>query len=503
MENQRFSVIHPEEIFSQTKEQQLEVDILLPDYYPEISKILDCGISLSEEAVTLTSDKISISGAAFVTLMYTSAENELRIYETVTKYTKLIDGGNFAADDVCIVDQTVESVNYRAVSPRKMELRGAAAVRVDVFRKTETECLSEIADERIQTRQASCDVFQLHSFYAKKIEITDVIGLPETNKSIRSIFNANAKVVLNETKAINNKVMLNGSMEVSFMYISVDNNVSGTHTVSLPFSKIVDVIGVRENDITHVFIKQTQAWIEFDKNDAAASKADAKIEAQLVFVAGANLKAAYIDDVYAINGDVQTNRSNVRLYNGAAIHSVYPKIEGELQIYDVAGGEIAEKTVKDITCSISVNAGKVDITGSFRLNVLLKTKDGQYACVSRNCLYSDQFEIKEPGWLCFAAASPGSLSAEIAEDCTLKFKGNLIVNLLRLNGNETQVVSDVVFSESGRDEDRKKIVLYYGMKGENLWNIAKENKTAVSAVREVNALETDVLEEDRLLVFWD
>ncbi len=503
MENQRFNVIHPEEIFFQTKEQPLETDILLPDYYPEISKILDCSVTLQEEAVTLTADKISISGAAKFTLLYASAENELQIYETVSKYTKLITGSGFEPDDICLVDQTVGTVNYRAVSPRKMEIRGAAAVKVSVIRKTETQCLCEITDERVQARHRVADVFQMHSFSASKLEIKEEIGLPDSNKSIRSVFNVNTKITFNESKAVSNKLMLNGSAEVSFMYISAENNVIGTHIINMPFTKIVDVNGVQENDICYVFVKNVQASIDYDKNDPTGANASVKIEAQLVFVTGTDIKISYIDDVYAVNGGVRTAFNNIHLCNNVAVQSVYPAFEGELQTYDVTGGDIVDKSVKDITCGITFNAEQINISGGFTLRIVVKSADGQYFCVSRNCLYSEQYEIRDAGCFHIAAASFGSVSAEFCREGVLKFRGNLAVNLLQLCGNDAKIVSDAVFTEKSGETDREKIVLYYGMKGENVWNIAKENKTPVIAMRELNALDSDVLKEDKLLVFWN
>ena len=499
MENQRFSVIHPEEVFTQTKEQPLETDILLPDYYPEISKILDCSVTLSVEAVTMTADKISISGEAAVSLMYMSAENELRIYETVTKYTKLIAGGSFEQDDICLVDQTVGALNYKAVSPRKMELRGAAAVKVSVFRKTETECLCDVSDKHLQVRNRSSETFQLHAFSVNKLEISDEITLPTAGNAINAVFNAHTIISLKETKTVSNKLMLNGAAEVRFLCISGDNTVTGKNTINLSFSKIIDVNGVQENDFCYISVRNVNTRIDF--NNTTDSKASATIEADLVVISGCKVNAEYVDDIYAVHGEVKATRKNIPLYTDVEEKTVFPQFEGELQTYDMTAGDIVDTSVENITCGISYVGGQIDVSGSFRLKVLIKSDEKQYSCISSNCLFSRQFEQKECGWLCAASIVPETVSVEFCEESMLRYHGNLCLHMLQFAGMETEIVSDAVFEIDNTVEDREKIVLYYGMKGENLWTIAKENKTPVKAMCEMNTLETDVLPEDRLLVF--
>ena len=44
------------------------------------------------------------------------------------------------------------------------------------------------------------------------------------------------------------------------------------------------------------------------------------------------------------------------------------------------------------------------------------------------------------------------------------------------------------------------LVVYYGEKGERLWDIARKYATSVSAIKAVNELNRDVLEDKRLLL---
>ena len=106
-------------IFSDTKEQAVECDMLLPDYYPEVDKVLHCRVQFTEESVGLHGDRIGVQGKASFTVLFLSAEKQVFSYTCAEKYTKLIPCGETKTGDVCRVRQTQTSLGCRAAAPRK------------------------------------------------------------------------------------------------------------------------------------------------------------------------------------------------------------------------------------------------------------------------------------------------------------------------------------------------------------------------------------------------
>ena len=49
---------------STVREQPVEADIVLPEYYPAIGKILKCLVEPSEESVTFADSRVSVAGTA-------------------------------------------------------------------------------------------------------------------------------------------------------------------------------------------------------------------------------------------------------------------------------------------------------------------------------------------------------------------------------------------------------------------------------------------------------
>ena len=490
----------PKLIFSGTKEQPIEADLILPDYYPEIAKIMDCAALLSEEAVTVTADKISVSGAAEIRLLYTAADNTLKAFTAQTKYTRVIAGSSFESGDAPCVSQTVTSMNFRAVSPRKVEVRASAAVRADVYRLEETSVISDIPDGSIQTRRTQTQIFDISAFACLRLEMTERVVLPVKKEEIDAILNSGVRISMNEIKTIHNKIMLSGVAELSFVYIAADNTVSAEHTVSFPFSQIKDLFGARENDVCEAAVRNARVCIDL-KGGAAASEAEAFILADVLAVAGEKRNVALIDDAYSVKTRISASLTDV-----TAPLSVVRKDESagftcEVMSYDISIGEICDKRIADVSFTLSRENGMLAVSGGMTVKILSKTKEGAYYCFLRNASFEHRLEAAGDDCCRIVRVEPGALRIDGPSDGKMICRGELVLRCFFISAFQTPLLTSVEASGERIGDANERIVLYYGAAGESLWNIAKENGASLDAVRSMNALEGEVLEQDRLLVF--
>ena len=499
MENVMNSIKTPDPVFEQIREQPVNADLILPDYYPEISKILDCGIEFSEEAVTVTADKISISGAALIRLMYTSAENELKVFTSVCKYSKIIPGGNFEQGDICIVKQTKSALNYKAVSPRKVDVNAVAAVKVNVYRLKDTSFISEVGDPRLQARKRNIQGFSVHTFSTVTMEFTENVSLPVSKALITGCLRNSVKIAFTEIRAINNKVMLTGTAEIGFVYITKENNISAEQTVTVPFTQVKDLYGVQENDICCISLCHANADIGIKEN--GEENADITVTCRMLIVSGVKNELCMVDDVYAVKGSVNTIKTEKMLITDAGECSERTRFEGEILTYDNDIRELTDKYISDITYGTNKKEGCIEITGTLEVKLLAKASDGTYYCLAKNISFAHTAPVNENCLYCMLSVTPGALSVKNGADGKISFSGDLYLDMLLLYGRTADLIKEIAFEAEDTAAGQEKIVLYYGTKGEEIWNIAKENKTPLTALKELNTLNEDVLSEDRLLVF--
>ena len=116
-------------VYEGQAEQGIELDYVLPDYYPEIFKVLKCSLSPAIVSKTISGDnRLLLDGVVYIRVMYL-AENseELHCVEQRTTWSKAVELGKKPIEGEPAIRVTAKSdyCNCRAVSPRRIDVRGA------------------------------------------------------------------------------------------------------------------------------------------------------------------------------------------------------------------------------------------------------------------------------------------------------------------------------------------------------------------------------------------
>ncbi len=499
MENQTSCMKHLKTVFSQTREFPVECDLNLPDYYPEISRILDCRIVLSEEAVTVTADKISIAGKADVRLLYTSSASELRSYESIVKFTRIVSGGDFEQGDMCFAEQTVTAMNYQAVSPRRIEVRASSAVKVKVLRISDLVLFADADVPDVQKRIAERTGLQINTVQCMRFDLEDKISLPVSREKIAGMLRSSVRIVWSEIKTTEHKVMLSGTAEIAFAYIGDDNSVSREYNVSLPVKTIKEVYGICEGDSCCINMMNTVLFIDLKNPAAGENEAAISVQVCALIVAGCEKKYSAVTDVYSLRGELKAQRQSVFTPERIVQKNETIEVSGEIPVYDTNIAKVCDNEAADIIWAAVPDGNGMRLNGSFNMKVLTLTDDQSYVCFSRNCSFEYTLSAAPTSYHSVHIL-PQSFRTELT-DGKLRYFGKLQINAIILPGTEEEIVISAEAADEENHPDNDRIILYYGEKGESLWEIAKANKTALESLYVFNDVKNDILQQDQLLVF--
>ena len=499
MENQTSCMKHLKNVFSQTGEFPIECDLILPDYYPEISRILDCRIVLSDEAVTVTADKISVAGKADVRLLYASSAAEMRTYESIFKYTRIFSGGDFEQGDICFAEQAVTAVNYQAVSPRRIEVRASSGVKVKVLRISDMPLFADQDIPNIQKRIAERTGIRINTIQCMRFDLEDKISLPVPREKITGMLRSSIRIVWSEIKTTEHKVMLSGTAEIAFVYIGDDNSVSREYNVSLPVKTIKEVFGVCESD--SCCINMMNAVLSVDLKNPAVGENEAAISVQVcaLIVAGCEQKYSAVTDAYSLCGELKALKQSVFTPERIVQKNETIDVSGEIPVYDMRITKVCDNDAADIACAAVPDGDGIRLNGSFNMKVLTIADDNSYVGFSRNCSF-EYMLLTEPTSYHYLYIQPQSFRTELMEG-KLRYYGKLQISAIVLPGTEEEIITSAETDDEDKHRENDRIVLYYGEKGESLWEIAKENKTALDSLYAFNEVKTEILQEDQLLVF--
>ena len=74
--------------FEGAAEQTIESDITLPDYFPDIVKIIRCTIRPNIMSVNTAQNQLSVEGNCILSVLYLSEESKLRCFEQRLPFSK-------------------------------------------------------------------------------------------------------------------------------------------------------------------------------------------------------------------------------------------------------------------------------------------------------------------------------------------------------------------------------------------------------------------------------
>ena len=485
-------------IFSETKEQAVACDLLLPDYYPEVDKMLHCRMQLTEESVSLHADQISVAGRASFTALYLSAENRVCSYTGVEKYTKLIPCGETKAGDVCRVSQTQAMLNFRAAGPRKIELRAAAAVRAELYRFEETEILQSASAPDLQTLAGATPYFASHAFGEFCFEIRGAVKLPVAREQVAAVLQHGAVCACTEQSAISNKILLRGEAQVEASVITAEGAVHAGLQFRLPFTEARDFFGTEENDVCYVSFGAAQAELNLKASLGEPDSAELVVRVRCAALAGKAENRTFLKDAYAPGAVPEFMSANVRVLQSVSSAEASFPFSQQAESYDEGIPEVCDAFVSDLRFAPVSENGAEKISCSASLNALLKNKAGAFSFVSR----SASFTFDRPGGgVGYYGMFCRSVAAAAEGGGVIRFTGEFALRGFVTAETEETALTSVSLPQTPVHGRHERIVVYYAGAGESVWEIAKENGSAVSVITELNDLKQDVLEENRVLVF--
>ena len=146
-----------EVLYDGCQEQPVDLDISLPDYCPDIQRILKCQVYPRITGRNIMGDRLELEGTYSVKVFYLDAggtalrccENSSSFFAAIT-LKQPADGAHVSAFT------RVEYINCRATSPRRLDIHGAFSVCAKVVGRTDSEVVCGIEGEEIEQNGRLC-----------------------------------------------------------------------------------------------------------------------------------------------------------------------------------------------------------------------------------------------------------------------------------------------------------------------------------------------------------
>ncbi len=491
-----------EVILSDTNEQSIELDYILPDYYPEIFKILKCITTPRIISQSIDNDKLTYEMSVCIRVLY-CAENScaVHIIDQKLTYSKKIDIGKICTrPEVSIIPQ-VSFINCRAVNSRRMDIRGAISTSVTISDIICNNIISDVNGGNIQLKKISLTYPSNHLNTLKQINVSDKFDLGLSKPSIIDIIRNDAIVTSVDKKIIANKLIVKGEIYVNMLYTCIKDNNDSIETMqfTLPFSQVIDMEGIddRFDCIVNTDIVSCDI-IPCSDGDGNSKIAECDINVLIAVSAYKTSTADLAIDEYSTSYKSYSERNDIFLetapqsINNVCVIKTIISAENEIDcIYD------AWCTLKNILISPIIEENQLKINGTASYIVIAKNGEGKPVLLEKeeNFAVSVPVENLTENSRINLKLTPVSCSYNLASDNTVEVKAELkatgnIKNIVVING-----ITDISINEEEpvNRNNNYALKIYYTDENEDLWEIAKKYGTSVSAIIEENEIEDDMI----------
>lgn len=493
----------PRLVLDTVAEQLTDVDLTLPDYCPNIEKILKCSLTPKIQSKTLSGGQLQIEGVCVVNVLYVEdSKKTIRCCEHSVDFSQHFTVRDAGENSIILTKTKPEYINCRAVSPRRLVMRGAFSLYAKVIAAARTGLYTpdrggmEVLRQEVQL----CD---LRANCQEQFTVSEEISVAD-KPAVEAVLYARAEASVTEAKAVSGKLMLSGDISISLFYLTnTETGETAKLNYLLPFHQILNCEGIGE-DTDNIFHVEVMSFDTRLKNDILSDKPALAFDAMLC-VSAEGYSAEHTDivtDAYctAFACTPQMTElsmvSRVCAVNETSIEKMTAKIDGckISKILDIYADSVTLDTA----------AGEDGMTARGKINLCILALDEREfpVMVERSCEYERRLAVSGGcNRLLFDSARAASVSYRLTEDGSVDIRCELHISGGAVQNDRVRAVSAVdVFEDSPLAPADCALTLYYAAAGESLWQIAKAHNTAMALLQEENALSNVILDSDSMLL---
>lgn len=485
-------------------EQGVDCDITLPDYCPDIMRIIKCTLSAGITNSKLIGDRATADGNAKIRIIYSDDKNNIFCYDQDYPFSKYAELSTTYDDAFLCCSTKTDYVNCRAVSKRRVDVHGIVSLRFSVIGNKNMTLISDANGDGIQLRKKGLDIDDVSAVAVKSFEISQVENVGDSNGGIGKIVDAFASPVLNECKLIKGKILIKGELLVRVVYCSDSgNNEAYTLDCLIPFNEIAEAASVTDGCKVDVKMHVTRLTAEPKTDNDGEYRymnINAEVLSELTVYEKKSVKV--VTDAYSTDVEMNSEYSTMEFMqlNCEVRENVLCK--QSLDVSSMKPQKLYAFTVMPPEAKCRFDADKVTVKGRVPVNLIVIDSEGTPVLCEREAEFEYSKVTDSTENLSFNPyVSLGGCSANLTSDGKVDFKAEVLINGRMMKGCKEKVLTSLAAQE-GTDKKEKKpaVVIYFCSDGESVWDIARKYNTTVEDVMQENDLTTDFIENKRMLL---
>ncbi len=494
-----------ETAFQGNAEQAVDCDITLPEYLPDIVKILRCTLIPGVKSHQLNGDRVTAECCCLVRVLYICDEGKLQCFEQSLQFAKQIEIKNADNSADIFVGCKSDYVNYRVSGQRRFEIHGAVSIFAKCNNKKRIEPVTDAGGDGIALKSEKCDVCDMISTVERTFTVTETCDAGQLTEPMGAVVSSCGWGIIEELKIVSNKLFLKGELIVHTAFTGAETHDVETLENIVTINQIIEAPDITEDCHIDAYLSLICLQIK-PRFDLSGNKNLLDIEATLCLSAnGYETKhLSLVKDAYSVKYETDIKKSVVYLA------SVQDEIEetflcrGDIDLSTTGCTKVLSFMCTDITCGFSLLDSSCTIQGEVTADIIYEDIKGDICFATRQVPY----EYKKPAGMvdgilscnpkCSVSACSFVMNGENRLDVRIEINARGFV----FNEKERLITTDLAVNHDKVKEIKTaSLTVYFAEKGESLWTIAEKYNTTVERVMNENKLtEAQVPDKCKLLI---
>lgn len=487
-----------QETKTEVLEHPLDSEAVLPDYCPDIARILKCRANPVITAKRLADGGGVLEGTVLTEVLYADAKGELITFaQSVPLYHEISapDGVDF-----CAVAVKMQYCNCRATEARKVEIHGAVGIKVNYYSNRENRLVIGAQGKGVELLSCNQAVATLVAHTEKSVTVGDEI--PVASGSVRRILHTRAEAHNIEYKVVSGRCVVKGEIVLQALYQNTECRYE-TLRGQIPFSQIVEAEGLEEGDTCQITVLVLTTELRPRTGLDGECKNVAVTSDVLITLSGyRSLELPLVTDGYSTQCGIGIRRCNGEIITSVQQYNENYTAKGQLDV----GRELS--VVLECCCSPDVSRVQLDeqrltIHGTLQCELLGLDIEGQPIFVDKSLDFIWEKEVPDELSNCNfeSQVTVQKESFTLIGGSELELRVQLDVQIAAFCSLMIEPVTDLVLDPSVSPEVvGVPLVLYYAKAGERLFDIARRYNTTARAVCEANELTEQTLSRQKALI---
>ncbi len=481
-------------------EECVEADFSLPEYMPEILRIIKSTAQPKVNSCKAVGERVTVDGECELRMIYTAEDGCIYSFTQSKPFTRHCENNifNSATDINCEV--AVSYVNCRATSTKRAEIKAGLVIRINAFLEDTEEIISLEENTCIEKK---CVPIRAMSLGCKKTRNFSMSDTAPLSVPCAFIISSRASAVCTEVKKISNKIMVKGDAVVEICYVNA-NDKSCTENIrhTLPINQILEFDGMEERFTGNVYLNVTAVDVMLkNEQEGIGSSFDIGLSIDASALMWEEKELVVINDAYAVGSCIDLKKqSQVFFTPFDEIRDTYI-FRQDFQVSGEGVSKVIGSTCEFTNVATKKENDKFIILANLSLSVLIKDTSGSISNINKilDVKYERKADYDNNDIFCLPKLDVFSLDCAEKGNNSIDVRAEINVSASVFGKVFIDGVTDITQSENQPVRNTNAITVYFPEESESLWSIARRYNTTVKAIAEENDLDGDTTENLKVI----